>query len=66
MGASDRETEVTGSSRTIWESSGTKDTSEMRVVGGLIVFSLVATIYSGVLNTINRSLWCQACWSSRV
>ena len=25
----------------------------LRVVGGLIVFSLVSTVYSGVLNTIN-------------
>ena len=31
----------------------TKAQLPLRVVGGLIVFSLVSTIYSGVLNTIN-------------
>ena len=31
----------------------TKAQLPLRVVGGLIVFSLVATVYSGVLNTIN-------------
>ena len=31
----------------------TKSQLPLRVVGGLIVFSLVATVYSGVLSTIN-------------
>ena len=31
----------------------TKAQLPLRVVGGLIVFSLVATVYSGVLSTIN-------------
>ena len=31
----------------------TKAQLPLRVVGGLIVFSLVSTVYSGVLNTIN-------------